>query len=96
MSIRRALGISIRASSNPCRENYLSKTVSQFGFRSSRLEGAGSAFHANTAIVMSSGKGHRSRLYKTTDACRTWTLLFTNPDPEGFWDAVQAHTEKLP
>jgi len=45
---------------------------------------------------MSSGKGHRSRLYKTTDACRTWTLLFTNPDPEGFWDAVQAHTEKLP
>jgi photosystem II stability/assembly factor-like uncharacterized protein len=47
------------------------------------------AFDASTAIVMSSGKGPLSRLYKTTDACRTWTLLFTNPDPEGFWDAVR-------
>jgi hypothetical protein len=46
------------------------------------------AFDASTAIVMSSGKGTLSRLYKTTDACRTWTLLFTNPDPEGFWDAL--------
>jgi hypothetical protein len=47
------------------------------------------AFDDKTAIVMSSGLGSLSRLYKTTDACRTWTLLFTNPDPEGFWDAVQ-------
>jgi len=47
------------------------------------------AFDASTAIVMSSGKGPLSRLYKTTDACQTWTLLFTNPDPEGFWDAIQ-------
>src|ERR1035437_8569973 len=47
------------------------------------------AFDASTAIVMSSGKGPLSRLYKTTDACQTWTLLFTNPDPEGFWDALQ-------
>ena len=46
------------------------------------------AFDASTAIVMSSGKGDLSRLYKTTDACRTWTLLFTNPDPDGFWDAL--------
>ena len=48
------------------------------------------AFDANTAIVISIGKGPLSRLYKTTDACRTWTLLFTNPDLEGFWDAVIA------
>jgi photosystem II stability/assembly factor-like uncharacterized protein len=47
------------------------------------------AFDASTAIVMSSGKGPLSRLYKTTDACQSWTLLFTNPDPEGFWDAVR-------
>jgi photosystem II stability/assembly factor-like uncharacterized protein len=47
------------------------------------------AFDANTAIVMSSGKGDLSRLYKTTDACQTWTLLFTNPDKEGFLDAIQ-------
>jgi photosystem II stability/assembly factor-like uncharacterized protein len=46
------------------------------------------AFDANVAIVMSSGKGPLSRLYKTTDGCQTWTLLFTNPDPEGFWDAI--------
>jgi hypothetical protein len=46
------------------------------------------AFDANTAIVMSSGKGDLSRLYKTTDACKSWTLLFTNPDKDGFWDAV--------
>jgi hypothetical protein len=37
---------------------------------------------------MSSGKGPLSRLYKTTDACQSWTLLITNPDPEGFWDAL--------
>ena len=53
------------------------------------------AFDAKTAIVMSSGKGPLSRLYKTTDGCQTWTLLFTNPDPEGFWDAVQFPTAKM-
>jgi photosystem II stability/assembly factor-like uncharacterized protein len=47
------------------------------------------AFDRNTAIVMSSGKGDLSRLYKTTDGCRTWRLILTNPDPEGFWDAVR-------
>jgi photosystem II stability/assembly factor-like uncharacterized protein len=48
------------------------------------------AFDANTAIVMSSGKGDLSRLYKTTDGCQTWKLVFTNPDPQGFWDAIVA------
>jgi hypothetical protein len=38
---------------------------------------------------MSSGKGDLSRLYKTTDACKSWKLIFTNPDKEGFWDAIQ-------
>src|SRR6266567_9130635 len=47
------------------------------------------AFDENTAIVMSSGKGDLSRLYKTTDGCHTWKLLFTNPDKDGFWDAIQ-------
>jgi hypothetical protein len=47
------------------------------------------AFDRNTAIVMSSGKGDLSRLYETVDACKTWKLLFTNPDKEGFWDAIQ-------
>ncbi len=46
------------------------------------------AWDANTAIVMSSGLGDQSRLYKTTDGCSSWKLLYTNPDKEGFWDAV--------
>ncbi len=48
------------------------------------------AFDANTALAMSSGKGDLSRLYKTTDGCQTWTLVFTNPDADGFWDAIRA------
>jgi len=51
------------------------------------------AFDANTAIVMSSGTGDLSRLYKTTDGCHSWKLLFTNPDPDGFWDAIQFKDE---
>ncbi|HTY83169.1 MAG TPA: hypothetical protein VMB19_03075 [Silvibacterium sp.] len=46
------------------------------------------AWDANTAIVMSSGRGDLSRLYKTTDGCSSWKLLITNPDKDGFWDAV--------
>src|ERR1700739_2939908 len=46
------------------------------------------AFDANTAIVMSSGKGDLSRLYKTTDGCHSWRLIFTNPNKDGFWDAI--------
>lgn len=46
------------------------------------------AFDADTAIVMSSGKGDLSRLYKTTDGCATWKLVFTDPEPDGFWDAI--------
>jgi len=42
-----------------------------------------------TAIVMASGPGEKSRLYKTTDGCKTWKLMLTNPDKDGFWDAVK-------
>jgi hypothetical protein len=52
------------------------------------------AFDENTAIVMSSGKGDLSRIYKTTDGCHTWKLVFTNPDKEGFWDAIQFSQER--
>lgn len=52
------------------------------------------AFDENTAIVMSSGKGDLSRLYKTTDGCVTWKLLFTNPDKDGFWDAIKFDERK--
>src|ERR1700735_397666 len=53
------------------------------------------AFDENTAIVMSSGPGDLSRLYKTTDGCQTWKLLFTNPDKEGFWDAIVARVTEV-
>jgi photosystem II stability/assembly factor-like uncharacterized protein len=55
------------------------------------------AFDENTAIVMSSGTGDQSRLYKTTDACQTWKLLFTNPDgpDNGFFDTILFLDRKL-
>ena len=47
------------------------------------------AWDATTAIVMASGPGDKSRLYKTTDGCRTWMLLFKNSDtPDGFFDSL--------
>jgi photosystem II stability/assembly factor-like uncharacterized protein len=46
------------------------------------------AWDWSTAVVMSSGTGELSRLYKTTDGCSSWKLLYTNPDKDGFWDAV--------
>jgi hypothetical protein len=46
------------------------------------------AWDSRTAIVMASGPGDKSRLYKTTDGCKTWTPLFKNPDkPNGFFDS---------
>jgi hypothetical protein len=46
------------------------------------------AWDATTAIVMASGPGDKSRLYKTTDECETWVLLYKNPDsPDGFFDS---------
>jgi hypothetical protein len=47
------------------------------------------AWDATTAIVMASGPGDKSRLYKTTDGCKSWNLLLTNPDKDGFWDAYR-------
>jgi photosystem II stability/assembly factor-like uncharacterized protein len=49
------------------------------------------AWDAQTAIVMSSGTGDKSRLFETTDGCKTWSLLYKNPDKEGFWDGIRAH-----
>jgi photosystem II stability/assembly factor-like uncharacterized protein len=47
------------------------------------------AFDAQTAVIMSAGTGDLSRIYKTTDGCQTWKLVLSNPDKEGFWDAMQ-------
>lgn len=50
------------------------------------------AWDAMTAIVMASGPGDKSRLYKTTDGCRTWQLTDKNEDKNGFWDAIRLWT----
>lgn len=44
------------------------------------------AVNASTAFVLSIGEGEKSRIYKTTDAGRTWSLLFTNRNPKAFFD----------
>jgi photosystem II stability/assembly factor-like uncharacterized protein len=46
------------------------------------------AIDDRTAYLMSSGPGEKSRVFKTTDAGSHWTLLFTNPDAGGFFDAI--------
>jgi photosystem II stability/assembly factor-like uncharacterized protein len=46
------------------------------------------AMSANSAYLLASGPGEKSRIYKTADAGAHWTLQFTNPDPKGFFDAI--------
>jgi len=46
------------------------------------------AFDDKTAVLMSIGSGEKSRIYKTKDAGGTWDILYTNPDPKGFFDAI--------
>lgn len=46
------------------------------------------AFSADMAYLLSAGLGDQSRIYKTTDAGRTWTLQFTNRDAKGFFDCM--------
>ena len=46
------------------------------------------AWDAQHVLVLSSGPGDQSRLYRTTDGCSSWKLLFTNPDATGFWDGI--------
>lgn len=42
----------------------------------------------DTAYALSIGNGESSRIYKTGDAGKTWTLQFTNTDPKAFFDAM--------
>ncbi len=46
------------------------------------------AWDAQNAIVMSSGPGKQSRLFKTNDGCGHWRALATNVDDSGFWDGL--------
>jgi len=44
------------------------------------------AVSADSAWLLSIGNGDQSRIYKTSDGGRSWTLQFTNPEPQGFYD----------
>ncbi|MEN8376185.1 MAG: oxidoreductase [Gemmatimonadota bacterium] len=46
------------------------------------------AFDARTAVLMSAGSGDQSRMYRTEDAGDTWSLRWTNEEPDGFYDCV--------
>jgi photosystem II stability/assembly factor-like uncharacterized protein len=46
------------------------------------------AWDADHAIAMSSGPGDASQLYSTPDGGAHWTVVFSNPDKEGFFDAI--------
>jgi len=38
------------------------------------------AWDAQTAVAMAAGPGDASRIYRTIDGCKSWTLLFKNPN----------------
>lgn len=44
------------------------------------------AVSATTAYLLAAGPGERSRIYKTTDAGRSWRLQFMNRDSAAFYD----------
>src|SRR6476646_408565 len=46
------------------------------------------AVDERTAYALSIGTGEASRIYKTSDAGRTWTLQFRNTDTQAFFDAM--------
>jgi photosystem II stability/assembly factor-like uncharacterized protein len=46
------------------------------------------AFTENMAYLLSIGPGENSRIYKTTDGGKNWTLQFKNPDKDAFYDAL--------
>lgn len=46
------------------------------------------AVDADHAWLMSAGPGDASRIYRTDDGGRTWTLQFTNSDPDAFYDCL--------
>ena len=52
------------------------------------------AFDANMAILMSAGNGELSRIYRTTDGGKHWTLQYTNTLPTGFFDGMAFWDEK--
>lgn len=46
------------------------------------------AFDAERAVILSAGEGARSRIYRTGDGGRRWTLAWLNDEPAGFYDCL--------
>jgi len=46
------------------------------------------AIDSETAYVLAAGNGPASRIYKTTDAGKTWNMQFKTEDPKVFLDAM--------
>jgi hypothetical protein len=46
------------------------------------------AWDGEKAIIMASGPGDKSRLYRTTDGCNSWTVSIRAAEPGSFWDVV--------
>lgn len=46
------------------------------------------AVSADTAYLLSIGRGAQSRIYKTTDGGEAWNRQFTSPEPEAFFDCM--------
>ncbi len=51
------------------------------------------AFDENTAYVMSSGDGDKSRIYKTTDGGKTWKLQYSDKRAGFFLDALACESK---
>ena len=48
----------------------------------------------NVAYLLSAGTGTDSRIYKTEDGGKSWSLQFQNQDPNGFYDCFAFWTPK--
>lgn len=46
------------------------------------------AADARTAWLLAAGPADMSRIYRTDDAGANWTLQWTNPEPDGFYDCI--------
>jgi photosystem II stability/assembly factor-like uncharacterized protein len=53
------------------------------------------AFGPNKAVVLSSGTGPDSRIYRTTDGGQTWSLVFQNAEPNAFFDCMTFFNRKV-
>ncbi len=72
---------------------YLRTTDGGTTWKAARVPGADSlefrdvhGFDANRAVLLAAGPGDKSRIYHTANGGSTWTLVFTNPDPNAFYD----------